>query len=339
MTEAVVKRRIMPSALQRLKDTYRGDDVLLPAIQRHVMKNSGAPRPDDHSMLHMHPSDMAKPDWCGRHDFYRITQVPAEKEARANPSFRMENVWAEGTAIHDKYQRWLWEMGVLWGAWECLDCGHRWADLSPLVCTFCFSPKLRYKEVTLKRNRYIIEGHADGAIWDLDGFTGLLEVKSIGIASLRFDAPRLWNRYENGESLDSIWWKINRPFASHLKQGMLYLWMSWPKYEQIVYVYESKFNQQVKEFVVSYNKQIIAPVLEVAKEVSQGVRSGITPDRPIWAEGPDGKTCKSCEYRRTCWHLGAPDAQDEDHSPVVRVQRTTAVKRRRALSQAQLRPA
>ena len=37
----------------------------------------------------------------------------------------MENVFAEGHAIHAKYQTWLWEMGVLFGDWLCLDCGHR----------------------------------------------------------------------------------------------------------------------------------------------------------------------------------------------------------------------
>ena len=87
-----------------------------------------------------------------------------------------------------------------------------------------------------------------------------------------------------------------------MRQGQLYLWMAWPAYEQIVFIYESKFHQQTKEFVVDYNKSFIAPMLETAKEVSQGVRAGVAPDRPDWATGPEGKVCASCPYRL---HAGA----------------------------------
>ena len=59
----------------------------------------------------MHPSDMAKKDWCGRHDYYRIVGTPPEKNSKANPSFRMSNVFAEGHAIGGKYQQWMWETG------------------------------------------------------------------------------------------------------------------------------------------------------------------------------------------------------------------------------------
>ena len=37
-------------------------------------------------MQYMHPSDMAKPDWCGRHDYYRIVGTPTEKVSRPTPA-------------------------------------------------------------------------------------------------------------------------------------------------------------------------------------------------------------------------------------------------------------
>ena len=324
------RRLIRPAALQRLKDTYRNGDVLLPELQRHVMRSSGAPRPDDHSMQYMHPSDMVKPDWCGRHDYYRIVGTKVEKTSAANPSFRMENIWAQGTAIHGKYQTWLWEMGVLFGDWECLECGHRYGALSPTKCQFCLSERLIYRELPMRRNQYLIEGHADGAV-HADWLRALIEIKSIGINSFRFDAPRLWNRYQDGESADDLWFSIKRPFATHVRQGQLYLWLSWPAYEQIVFIYESKFNQQTKEFVVGYNKNLIAPLLEVAREVSQGVRAGIEPDRPLWAEGPDGKVCTSCEYRKTCWGIHDRTTQADHQEAAVRILRAKPARRRRAL--------
>jgi CRISPR/Cas system-associated exonuclease Cas4 (RecB family) len=327
-------RKYKPAALQRLKDTFKDDGVVLPAMERHVMRKLGDPRPDDHSQNMMHPSDMCKPEWCGRHDYYRIVGTPVEKEDMANPSFRMGNVWTEGHKIHDKYQSWLWEMGVLYGTWECRECGHFYGALSPIECQFCKSPRLRYREVTLRRNQMMVEGHADAAIHDLDDWSGLVEIKSIGIQTLRFEAPRLYNRYsDDNETLESVWWKINRPFPSHVKQGQLYLWLAWPRYEQIVFIYECKWNQAVKEFVVSYNKDIIAPLLETAREVSLAVRLGKPPDRPLWAEAPDGKVCKSCEYRRTCWDM-EPEHVDEEQVRVM-VARTTTKKRKAALGATQ----
>ena len=320
-------RVIKPSALKRLKDTYKSPDVILAPLQRHVMRSiSDNP---ERSTSFMHPSDLCKPDWCGRHDYFRMVDTPAEKTSQANPSFRMSNIFAEGHTIHAKYQTWLWEMGVLWGTYECLECGHRWGDLSPLLCQFCRSPRLAYREVALRRKQMMIEGHADGAVHDLDGWSGLVEVKSIGIRTLAFEAPRLYNRYQDGESVEDIWWKISRPFSSHLRQGQLYLWMAWPRYEEIVFIYESKFHQQVKEFVVGYNKATIAPILEQVRVVSHAVRAGTPPPRPDWAETPESKVCHSCPYRGTCWSIDVV-TKANDPSP-VRVRRVPSTKRKRVL--------
>ena len=200
----------------------------------------------------------------------------------ANPSFTMNNVFAEGHTIHDKYQTWLWEMGVLYGRWLCLSCraivgGH----CAQVLCPVSVAPAASTGRC--RCNRELIGGHADGAVHDLDGWTGLIEIKSIGIGTLRFEAPRLYNRYLDGETLENMWWKINRPFPTHIKQGQLYLWMAWPRYEEICFIYESKFHQQTKEFVVSYNPSLIAPLLETAREVAQAVTAGVAPDRPEWA--------------------------------------------------------
>jgi len=329
-------RAMRPSALKRLKDTYKGDDRILPSLERHVMRamaNDGADRRHDV----MHPSEMAKKDWCGRHDYFRIIGTPSEKESMANPSFRMNNVFAEGHQIHGKYQDWLWEMGVLHGAWLCLSCHLVWTDTSPRQCPTCSSPRLMYREVPLFRD--LVGGHSDGAVHGLDDWDGLIEVKSIGMGTLRMEAPRMYQRYLDGETLENVWWKIQRPFTTHIKQGQLYLWMSWPRYEEICFLYESKFHQQVKEFVVAYNPATIAPILETAREVTRAVAQGLPPSRPSWAEDSDSKICKSCPYRRACWNLGAPHVttQADDPAP-VRVLRSTPAKRRRALRPAAVRP-
>lgn len=317
------------SALKRIKDTYKSEDKILPGLHRHVMRAIAA---EENTRRHdvMHPSEMSHKDWCWRHDYYRIIGTESEKESMSNPSFTMNNIFAEGHQIHGKYQDWLWEMGVLAGRWLCLHCHHQWNDTSPKQCPSCASPRMMYREVPLHRE--MIGGHSDGAVHDLDGWTGLIEIKSVGIGTLRMEAPRMHQRYLDGETLENLWWKIQRPFTTHLKQGQLYLWMSWPKYEEIIFLYESKFHQQVKEFVVGYNPQMIAPLLERAREVQVAIPNGEPPGRPEWAEQPDSRICKSCPYRRTCWSLEAPDESEaNDPTPRVKVKRTTSAKRKRAL--------
>jgi hypothetical protein len=295
------------------------------------MRSNNDERPEDHSMLYMHPSDLSKTDWCGRHDYYRMTgHTPERKNPGANPSFRMSNIWAEGTAIHGKWQTWFHEMGVLVGMFKCRECGHLWYDKSPVKCQFCQSERVSYREYPMHREQMRVEGHADGAVHFTD-FRSLVEIKSIGIRTLAFDAPRLYQRYLDGTKPEDIWDQITHPFASHMRQGQFYLWMAWPVYEQIIFIYESKFHQQVKEFVVDYNKSFIAPILEGVREVSQGFRAGIAPERPDWATGPDGKVCASCVYRSTCWGVDGDGIQESGDGQIIRIQRAKPAARKRAL--------
>ena len=59
----------------------------------------------------------------------------------------------------------------------------------------------------------MVEGHADAAVHFPD-WRGLVEIKSIGIRTLAFEAPRLYQRYLDGESAESIWDSIGHPFGS-----------------------------------------------------------------------------------------------------------------------------
>jgi hypothetical protein len=332
-------RSIKATALQRYKDTFKDDGAVLPAMERHVMRQLSE-KGSDLTSDHMHPSEMAKPDWCGRHDYYRIVGTPTEKHGQANPSFKMSNVWAEGHTIHEKYQRWLHEMGCLYGEFRCRDCEKHFTGLSPTHCIYCKSERLIYREIHLHRQGMLVEGHTDGAVHDLDGWSGLIEIKSIGIQTLRFEAPRLYNLYQDENmSLEDIWWRINRPFGSHLKQGQWYLWLAWPRYEHICFIYESKFHQATKEFVVSYNPQLIAPQLEIARAVTEAVRDQTPPDRPVWAEEPESRICKSCEFRNTCWGIGEVNGEPEEAKVSIKIQRAKPGVRKRGLSAAGVRPA
>lgn len=324
---------ITPKAAERFKDTYKGSGLLLPAIQRHVMREAVS-RPSGRADDVMHPSEMCKRDWCSRHDYYRITGVTPQDAKESNPSFQLENVFNEGHHIHRKYQNWLTEMGLLEGMWACrnAECAHYWWDTSPECCPVCFQLQPRYREIPFDSPDLMIKGHADGAVstggdWLDVEEPFLLEIKSVGVGTLMFEAPMLHQRYVDGASLDNIWRDIKTPFPTHIKQATLYWWLSGQKYKKILFIYECKWNQQVKELVVVPNVSWIQDLLEGAKEVVQGTRAGIAPYRPLWAD-PAVKKCAACPYANTCWEH--TDETKSTAAAPITVARSSSVRRKRA---------
>jgi hypothetical protein len=231
---------------------------------------------------------------------------------RPNPastsSFTLENIFAEGNSIHAKWQRWLSETGLLWGDWRCSICGVIVKDsIRPdhIYDNGCIGTKFvpmptvvpeiehvyphdwRYKEVTLHSTSHKVSGHADGG---LVKHNCLIEIKSLGIGSLRFEAPSLLeqNTHEIGSrkvvDIDGIWKNLHRPLLSHVKQGNIYLWMakemSLP-FDSIVFLYEFKANQQAKEFQIHMSEDILAPMLDRAAEIELCLTKGVPPACPF----------------------------------------------------------
>lgn len=319
--------------LKNLKDTYKRADILLPKIERHVLKK--AQQPSERRSDVMHPSEMAKTTWCGRHDYYRITGEPINYKGRS-PSFRLENVFDYGHSVHAKYQRWLQEMDFLWGKWGCKSCGYTWMGGPPEGCELCHKKRIRYLEVPLEDPDLLIAGHSDGVVIDADT-NRMIEIKTIGISTLRFEAFTLFNRYQTEQlTPEELWFLIKRPFGTHIRQGQIYLHLARQQYpelniDEIIFIYEWKPTQEVKEFVVQYNPDLIRNIIDTAGIVANSVEAQTPPDRPTWASSPEEKVCKSCEYRTVCW--GANDVSEEGPppQPSIRVKRSTSAKRRRAL--------
>ena len=70
--------------------------------------------------VHLHPSEMAKERWCPRQSWYKIRGT--ETTNNESFSFNRLNIFAEGDAIHSKWQRWMHKAGILIGDWKCLAC-------------------------------------------------------------------------------------------------------------------------------------------------------------------------------------------------------------------------
>lgn len=277
--------------------------LVIGKVEKHLIQKI-----NDRDQTHIHPSEMAKADWCPRQTVYRIS---GQRPERVDKKFSMqlENIFAEGHAIHAKWQTWLWETGDLWGNWECSFCDNKWTAKAPMVCPSCGRHAgIKYKEVPLDaKDKFLISGHADGAIWDDDA---LIEIKSVGIGTLRFEAPKILLDHthkigtRNVVDLEGIWKDIKRPFPAHLRQGNLYLALAKElglPFDKMIFIYESKAHQAYKEMTVKYSARIAEPLLDLALDVKYAVENHTNVSRPVFATGPDAPVCKSCPFRKHCW--------------------------------------
>jgi rubrerythrin len=284
-----------PWNLQDYKKAMRDRGRVIPLVEE-VAKAEAAAKNGKRDTKHLHPSELAKKDWCSRAAVYKITGVEGGTDSTA---FSTLNIFAEGNAIHEKWQTWLWKAGVLSGDWTCEDCRNRWSAVAPDTCPGCGGSRIRYSEVPIHNDEHRILGHADGTIVDKQG-TALIEIKSVGVGTVRFEKPSLFMDYSKGVvSLDEMWKAIKTPFASHVRQGNLYMYCT--GIHTIVFIYEWKPTQATKEFVVKYNSDIVDPILENCKSVIAHLDASTIPDRPEWAESSSSSGCKFCSYKKECW--------------------------------------
>ena len=208
------------------------------------------------------------------------------------PGLRLQNIFDEGHYIHAKWQNRFKEMGVLFGEWKCLSCSKITEGTSPNECEHCGGTFLDYAEVTLVDKDLRIEGHTDGWIHGI-GEDCLIEIKSIGAGTLRYEAPDLLMDADG--DLTKAWKNIRRPFRSHLLQGQVYLELAKRMFgskapDEIVFIYELKADQDYKEFAVKADYEIVDRVFAGAEKVVTAVTNGKMPKCNI---DPDNG-CKQC---------------------------------------------
>lgn len=277
------------------KNTLKYKGRIVPLVEEQIVKASKE-RNSKRDTLHLHPSEISKKDWCPRSSWYKIKGY---EEAPENLSFNRLNVFEEGHAIHNKWQTWLWQAGVLYGNWFCETCGNKWEALAPDTCPGCSDTCITYREFPIHNDRYRLLGHADGVIDDSVG-RALLEIKSVGLGTVRWENKSLYNAFTSGEiSFNDIWKNIKRPFSSHIRQGSLYMYCT--GIHTIIFVYEWKPTQEVKEFIVEYQPEVIHDVLNGCELVLDCLERDSVPHRPMWANSPAANGCKFCPYKKICW--------------------------------------
>jgi hypothetical protein len=141
-----------------------------------------------------------------------------------------------------------------------------------------------------------ISGHADG--W-LMGFGDdlLLEVKSVGEGTFAWEDRMYWESM--GKDFKKAWANLKGPFQAHVMQAQVYMKLlelmhkgtDTPTPQEAMFLYESKVDQQVKEFVVPKSDFGITELFEAAKGIVNAVD---TQTEPVCNIDPSG-SCYQCE--------------------------------------------
>lgn len=245
----------------------------------------------------IHPSEMSHADWCPKATYLRIKNLRSGGHfVKESFGFQTLNIFQHGHEVHHKWQSWLTEMGELWGNWSCKHCMATWTGSAGHRCPHCRGASVTYKEIPLNAEaELLISGSADGGV---PRHKALLEFKTVGSGTLRIEAPEVLKAHTHktisGKTLidyEGLWRGITRPFPTHQKQGQIYLYICKLRgldYDKVAYIYESKFHQGTKEFVVKYRPSLINSVLNAAEDIRKALDDGWPPPKC-----PKGG-CKHC---------------------------------------------
>jgi hypothetical protein len=292
--------------IAELAKAKRGKGVLIPELQAAALKTSGAD--PDRRIDVLHPSEMAKDDWCHRSSYYRIKYLRLPEDEPF--SFQMESIFDAGNEAHTKWQNRMRQTQKLWGDWRCLVC-LQWARAQWEPSRFegrCLvagvSHLWEYKEVSLAHG--LVSGHEDGVMAErgdalpTDGSAYLVELKTIGLGTARHDNKDYLSLYykelASGKKIydyDGLWKDLSRPFGSHVRQSNIYLWLAREMglpVKRCRYLYEYKPNQAVKEFVIPLSERIMKPILTGVASVEYALEHGEPPACPN-----DDGGCKQCK--------------------------------------------
>lgn len=276
-------------SLKKFIDAGKSGNRVIASVERHLISK---PTPSDRRSDVLHPSAMVKSDWCHRSSYYQLLGFPPPP-SKYRVTLRQKRVFQTGHDIHAGWQTIFQEMGTLYGIYECNTCHVKEWGLADKSCPVCKGTEYSYKEVSLMYDELRIAGHADGILLGF-GEPLMLEIKSVGAGTFRFEAPEL-NYKHNGE-IEKMWKELSAPFMSHIMQAQMYMKLTEliglkHQPQEALFLYENKATQEAKEFVVAKSDFGVTPILEAAKAIVEAVDNLMPPTCNISAN----EGCYQCK--------------------------------------------
>lgn len=282
------------TAFKKFLEAGKNDSRVLGPADRYVLTK---PRDDSRRTDVLHPSEMSKySSWCHRAAYFQITGEAVHNTRQYGLQTHM--VFEEGHMIHDKWQRLFAQMGVLYGTWMCARCDTKVWGMAYPECPNGHGTIKKYKEVPLILDRLHFGGAADGWLIGL-GEPMLLEIKSVGEGTFRFEAPEMLAEANNDFKV--AWKNLKTPFSAHIYQAQIYLKLielineetpyEFPVPQEICFLYEAKPTQETKEFFIPKSDFGITEIFAAAEMIARCVLEKTPPVCNIMG----AEKCKNCK--------------------------------------------
>jgi len=262
--------------LKKFVDAGKSKNQVLAAVDRYLLSR---PRDKSRRTDVLHPSEIVSKDWCYRASYFLLQGHEPASEPGGKRGLRSALVFAEGHSIHDKWQSWFTNMGVMYGLWKCQKCLNAWMDTSPKGCPTCSSTDVKYAEVPVSNTDLRIEGRADGWLKGVAEKPLLLEIKSMGPGSFIFEDKDAWKAADG--NYETAWKNFTAPFIKHNLQAQVYMHLLEGQPDApdtAVFIYESKPNQEVKEFYVNKSSLLTTPIFEAAAYIVEAIQNQTPPE-------------------------------------------------------------
>lgn len=262
-------------SLKKFVDAGKKNSRTLASVERYLIAK---PAPSDRRSDVLHPSAMVKSDWCHKSSYYQLLGFPPPP-SKYRVTLRQKRVFQTGHDIHAGWQDIYQEMGTLYGVYECTVCRTKEWGMGDRPCDSCNGFQDTYKEVPLIYEPLRISGHADGILLGF-GEPLMLEIKSIGAGTFRFEAPGIM--YDNGGEIEKMWKALSAPFMSHIMQAQMYMKLAEliglpVQPQEALFLYENKASQEPKEWAVPKSDFGIMPIIDAAESINDAVKLGIPP--------------------------------------------------------------
>ena len=216
----------------------------------------------------------------------------------------LQRIFDNGHFMHDRWRSYVEKTGMLRGKWMCQNVfehktpkiygsDDKWGVFCPEQCE-CGSKKFIYEEVGFYDEDTMWGGHVD-AIIDTKGIANTdPSPEDLIVVDFKSIHPMSFT-------------KLSAPLEKHMTQMQIYLYLSGIALGK--FVYESKGNQQVKEYDVPADVDLMKIKKAEAKKLkyivlnsnSSGKR--VLPLRDKKYSSRAHKECVDCKFRANCWEL------------------------------------
>jgi hypothetical protein len=213
---------------------------------------------------------------------------------------RMQRVFDNGHSVHERWQNYLDDAGILRGWWKCPNplCGKTYGEENPIGifnplrtvpdfhCECGNNKKLRYEEVLVKSEEcYNFEGHCD-AVVDLSNNpqkrNNQFDVFVVDFKSMK----------------DEYFGELVEAKHEHVVQVHIYMWLL--NIQSAVVLYENKDNQALKECFVPRDEELIEKIKQQAIWLRGKLQNRELPFKPA-GYSRTKFPCGWCEFRSLCY--------------------------------------